>query len=67
MGTRTIRVIDEDYQEAIALLDKERGRLGIAKTSFQKQILSSETNWLSHLLEKGIGAYRHDTSWTGVK
>lgn len=60
MPTKVTRIIQEDYNAAISLLESERERVGDNKTPYQKQILASETNWISHIVDKGIKAYVHD-------
>ncbi len=56
MGTHTVRVLDDDYEKAIELLEAERKKP--SKTRMQELIKSSETNWLSNLLNLGIKVYK---------
>lgn len=56
MGTHTVRVLDDDYEKAIELLEAERKKP--SKTRMQEIVKSSETNWLSNLLNLGIKVYK---------
>lgn len=56
MGTHTVRVLDDDYEKAIELLEAERKKP--SKTRMQELFKSSETNWLSNLLNLGIKVYK---------
>jgi hypothetical protein len=56
MGTHTVRVLDDDYEKAIELLEAERKKP--SKTRMQELVKSSETNWLSNLLNLGIKVYK---------